>query len=519
MSIPIIQNIINKRSVQVIAFLAVLLSFVIYHIISIITVGQMSSELTSDEWWLQVFGEVTRLLLAIVSIGMIGILFLKKVPLHRIYLFVAIGFGLFYTVLITPLSVPDEDHHYNSTIRLVNIISNPFDDSLMVQSGDFDFHQLNLHQNRAESYLRLQDRLQRQDVDDAIEQPTPYNTDYPIHYIPQMIGILLGRLFHLNFIWSFLLAAFLNLLLFVGCVSLAIKKIPIHKELVFLIGLLPMTLQQASSFSTDSFINGLSILSVACIISSIYGSGKLSRSEILFLTVPLALLGPSKILYVVLALLILLIPNERFSTKRSPLLFKIVLIAASVIPTIILGITRILSLTTLVQTHGTTEGYNYSLSFILNEPIQFIRILLTSFRVSYIDYIRSLIGYFLSGWSMPISLNIVYAFLVLLILLSFAQKDEMQVVDWKFRAITLAISGIVVIGVLTSMLLSFTTKGDPIITGVQGRYFIPILLPLLFIFRNQTVIYHKNINRVLLMIACLLQWRTIDFILFFTMNH
>ena len=482
-----------------------------------ITFGELSVYTTDSELWLLRFAAIVRLLVRIVVISLIYIIYLGKFELHRLYIIVGISFGLFYMILISPLSAPDEEHHYNSIVRITNMISNPFRDNEYVNKRDFDFNELFIQENFPQSYLRLRDPIFHSGDQTRMPQPEPFDSHYPVHYMPQILGFGLARILQLNFIWAFFMSRFFNLLFFVICVSIAIQKMPFHKELIFLVALLPIVVQQAASLSSDSYINGLSILVFACLMKSIYAEGQMSRRELLWLLIPLGLLGPAKIIYIALALFLILIPKERFPLKYQAYKWKILMIASTIIPAILIGIPRFFELTTIQHTDGLDQGYNYTLGFILGNPLEYFMILIRTIQSNFQIYIETLIGSHLSGWSLPIPSYIVYTFIVILLLIALKPIQATREVTICYRIVALLISAFVFVAVLTTMMIAFTTYGMNVILGVQGRYFVPILLPILLMFHNKVLIIHKDMNRYLLMIACLLTWRTLEFVLFFTL--
>ena len=56
--------------------------------------------------------------------------------------------------------------------------------------------------------------------------------------------------------------------------------------------------------------------------------------------------------------------------------------------------------------------------------------------------------------------------------------------------------------VMFSMLLAWTPVSSKVITGVQGRYFLPFLPVLLMSLKNNTVVLTKDVNRTLLYLMC-----------------
>ena len=93
--------------------------------------------------------------------------------------------------------------------------------------------------------------------------------DY-MYYLPAL-GITIGRVLHFGSMLTFLLGRFFNLLLYTALVGLAIKVIPKGKMILFMVAMLPMSLQQAASFSYDAMINATSILVLAFTVKILLG--------------------------------------------------------------------------------------------------------------------------------------------------------------------------------------------------------------------------------------------------------
>ena len=91
-------------------------------------------------------------------------------------------------------------------------------------------------------------------------------TNLSFLYLPQTMGILLAKVLHMDAIWLLWFGRIMNLLCYGIIVASAVKIAPKWKFVLFFMASLPMSIQQAASFSPDAIINGLSILTIGYFI-------------------------------------------------------------------------------------------------------------------------------------------------------------------------------------------------------------------------------------------------------------
>ena len=104
--------------------------------------------------------------------------------------------------------------------------------------------------------------------DRLVEADATSTTEAPIIlYLPAVLGMTLGRLLHLGTVPMLLLARWCSLLFFAVMTYLGMKKLPFGKTTLFLLAILPMNLQQCTSFSYDAVITGVSFRYICWCIS------------------------------------------------------------------------------------------------------------------------------------------------------------------------------------------------------------------------------------------------------------
>jgi len=248
------------------------------------------------------------LIFVFATVVSVGILLYIGVKLEYIYIVAALGIGTAYMISVTPLSVPDEPHHYHSTYAISGFILME-QEPLKGEGRHFDYRGLSGHYNVPSSYLRLLNEgiYISKEESGKIDIPQPYNFSYPLSYAPQALGVFIARIIGLSFYGVFYLGRFFNLLFYTLCVAFSIKRIKAFKVPILLIGLLPMSLHQAASFSYDSFINGISILFIAYAVSYIYEKRVFNWKDYFIILMLAILLAPAKAVYVPIVFMVILV--------------------------------------------------------------------------------------------------------------------------------------------------------------------------------------------------------------------
>jgi uncharacterized membrane protein len=420
------------------------------------------------------------ILFFVLAAGVVCIMLCIRVKPEYIYLVAAFCIGLTYMFAITPLSPPDETHHYHSAYILSGYILRS-DDPYMADSGHFDYKMIRPpHNNLPSAYLRVLDEGVYILHDNEAELKSikePYDIKYPIVYIPQALGIFIARLIGLSFFGVFYLGRLFNLLFYITCVFFSIKRVEAFKLPLLLIGLLPLSLQQAASFSYDSFINALSMLFIAYVISSIYENNTFKWRDYAVLLITGVLLAPAKFIYLPIVFLVFLVAVRwKNDIKGRAWILSASIVAASIIMAVIIFIGSNAQIP--INNEGATNwegGYNYTLSFVIENPLTTVMIFLRTLHHEMGYLIYSTFGRYLSGQTIILPMMYINIIMVLLIASIFYGNKDQWRPSIKDRIIYISISGIVVALCMASMFFGFTSDFRIVIAGVQGRYFIPLL--------------------------------------------
>ena len=178
-----------------------------------------------------------------------------------------------------------------------------------------------------------------------------------------------------------------------------------------------------------------------------------------------------KIVYLPLVGLILLLPKEKYKTKKEQVVTNITII----------GISLIANLTWLGIASSYLVAYkdgapSVKLANLFSNPIEFIERLFASINIYLREYIGQLFGKGV-GADLHIQLYSVIPIVMFILFLFEAVSDnrikEKLTIYQKIiiLLIILAISGLI----FTSLYIQWSPINFPYILGVQGRYFLPIL--------------------------------------------
>ena len=134
-------------------------------------------------------------------------------------------------------------------------------------------------------------------------------------------GIALARLLGLGKVLMYFFGKALVFLGYLAAGFFTIRLMPFAKNLAFLVYLLPISIQQATSFSYDTTVNALAFLLTAYCLHLTFAVDKLTPRHWAGLIILSAVLAPCKVIYVLISLCCL--PDSpKKSTKKLALLHR-----------------------------------------------------------------------------------------------------------------------------------------------------------------------------------------------------
>ena len=245
----------------------------------------------------------------------------RTVPLHRMVFCAVLVLGFAFNVLLPPYAAPDEKYHINQSFTLASTLYDPhlpvakshIRDTIRRPSDQDALIQVD--ETTVFTWQHIAKVIGRPNTDPTFATHTfdEYQVDssYTLYWISGF-GVLIGYWLHLGFAATLYLGRLANLLFFAFLAAWAVKRTPVAKPAFAVAALLPMTLHLAASYSRDSNLLALCFFFSALLLDLAFGPREHIGSKQLVLPVVLAvLIVPSKVVYLPLAGLILLIPAVR----------------------------------------------------------------------------------------------------------------------------------------------------------------------------------------------------------------
>ncbi|MBQ6296459.1 MAG: DUF2142 domain-containing protein [Selenomonadaceae bacterium] len=313
----------------------------------------------------------------------------------------------------------------------------------------------------------------------------------PLTYLPQAVAAFIGRVLNLNAGIIFYLMGLSGLIFVAACVFYSMKFLPEAKHLIFLLAMMPMFVVEAASTSADAVTFGVCFLGTAWLLSLRNSTEKFSRAEIFGLIILSIMLACSKSVYGTILLLYFLIPRERFKNfwalGAAILLLNLFLLSAWSWLSIELSDVKLYTNYHLGFTETNTAAQKI---FIMEHPIAFFTAMINSFVELPAWYWLNFIGTW--GFLWNVTLPFMFYALYTMILIFFALSNRLNL-KFSERGILIVASIISTIGFFLVHYLKWSPVGSEIVSGVQGRYFIPIALMMFGTLSILPSMRHRNL--------------------------
>lgn len=460
--------------------------------------------------------------IAIILILFSGVLYYitisRKLPREKIFLISASIIGLIYTILMTPYSVSDESGHINTAYRYSNVLmGNGYEtDSGKMLKREEDSKVYALSRNpTATTYNTVITHFFDKADESELVEVSGERIGNMWQYIPTAIGITIARLLKVGYIPLIYIGRLLNFIFYLGMIYWGMKKLPFGKITLFAVSMLPMALQQGASFSYDAIVYGLGYFYISYALYIAFSKEAAKRRDILFLVLSGGILSTCKGgVFIFICLTCLLIPINKFKNKKRYLAAIAIIVLAALSMFLIFNFVKVRR--TIVTTEKPLVEFNsqvaYAYSYIFTNPLGFLKIVYNTIITNVDFYVLSTFGSHL-GWStieyveVPIIIIIVY--IIIVILSAFREDGERQYISIKNKILMLAIIIMVCFTFFTAA-LTWTPYGDSTIFGLQGRYYLAVLPLIAFLFRNNTVILKRNLDKQIILAIGFLQIITLN---------
>ena len=444
-------------------------------------------------------------------LALVILLNVKHVNIEKYFVCAALVLGVLYMFVLSPFSVPDEPAHFATAYAQSSRIlgEKVLDENGNVLMEDNLWH--NTTDITKDSYVKeVNGILHADNSGNVISTRTMLNATFG--YIPQVIGLLVAKLFRLKDIQFIMMGRFMALIFYCLCMFWAIRKIPVYKEMLAIIGLFPMTLQQVVSYSYDSIlIDACFVLSVL-LISKIVNPSQITVSDMGIMACTIVVIASLKFVYLPILGLALLIPAESFGNKKKKELMAFGTVVFSVAVLCITKLTAILNSIGTGQSAVDSSVEKISLAYCLKYPLISVGMFWRTFERLTSDYLGQMISTPLGWLNFSIPNIILITFIIVFLLSVLVEEKQSHYVKKNVRYMSGAIFLFVSVLVMVSLLLDWTWVGSKTIQGIQGRYFLPVLPVGGLAISTGFVKVKRSICPYLIMIAIYLNCWTLYFV-------
>ena len=296
---------------------------------------------------------VAALLLILVS----GIyLNITKFSIVKIYPVVMLIFGLGYMYVFPAMSAPDEIAHFISAYKLSNkmlgkqatvkdghVIIRAQDLWIEDVDGEYTFDKSKSEEEKVlipeegshgkiisskleeTSYKVFYGKgdsrsnniyisFSGQNYEKAQSLHAPVNTIPSVYFLPAT-GITVARIMGLNSIYLVLFGRMANLILFILFGTLGIYFLPKFKEFIFLVSLLPTTIELAASYSYDAVMISSMIFFVSYVFFLAHEKKEFDIKDLVIVSLIAGLVLPCKMVYFPMLLMLFSIPLYKFKFR------------------------------------------------------------------------------------------------------------------------------------------------------------------------------------------------------------
>ena len=431
--------------------------------------------------------------------------------LHYIYLLYAIPMVYLAATITPPFQNPDEPNHFlrgeqisrfdivpvfirdkgNVSTRSDSVFTDPriiypdkggFATDKGILDAEQAFSSIQFHP-QAKISARLTDSTKNIKWGTGIGYKNFGNTVIypPVVYAMPAIGIAAGKLLHLSVTKTLYLSRILNGIFSITLCFFALLLAKRSNILMFIVLLFPMTIALFASVSQDAIVISCAFLLVAIIDNAEFGNKTYSKRQVYAMITLMSIIGIAKPPYVLLTFIFLFLKLNR-KTKAIGVIVPILSV-----------------LIWLVINHA-----NFAIKFappelrinaqlqvlhIIHHPFKFMGLFFQFDKGGLINCFDSFVG--ILGWlDLAFSTNYYHiAYITLfagfIIGLSSSWKDNIQL-----KTGLLICAFITLIAVLTAQYVTWTALEATSLSGMQGRYLLPIF-PFLALAISNVVKYEK----------------------------
>lgn len=405
----------------------------------------------------------------------------SRLRVERVYLVVALVWGLLLVFLVPPLQTFDElAHYYRAWSVADGQLVVPPSGHIRLPNGADDFPNRFPYQPIAGglqkvSFSDLWAELGSPMGSQSVESSSFAAGYGPIGYLPQAAGIAVVRLAGGSPLLALYVARLLNLLVAVSLTYFGLRFLPFAKLAVCLAALLPMTMMEMASLSPDAMLLAGCVF-LSGLVTKCTTKDSLSRRNVALLILGSVLLVNAKPGYAILSLLLLLLLPRQFKSRL--LYFATVfgsILGSCLVALIFMRLAPPGDHDLLVLMLGPDNHVDAAaqLSHVISHPIAFAQVIAATINQLGVTYLRQSVAWYAWGHlDIGDGVMLIAAVGVAAVL---AAGEAVRFAAWR-RAVVLAVAFLSAVVVSLALYMGWTGVAASTIGGLQGRYFTPSVI-------------------------------------------
>ena len=410
-----------------------------------------------------------------------------EISIVKRFLLLWVLLSLLFSISNTPFNTPDEPSHFCRAYEIsLGYLVSDYNDEDNVGGRELPLDvNFDLLKNDWQSFY---ENRNMSITENWVFRHFSYIAVYsPVSYFPQACGIYFSRLFTSNIPIIFYSGRFVNWLCITLLLCITLKLLPVGKEFFSLVLLMPMNIHEAVSLATDGMVVALSAFVVAFVLFLRNRKAKLKWYYVFILYTIAIVISLYKIVYFPFTLFYLLIPSESFKNgKWGKLLHGFLVVLLVCVASF--SWLKICNKFLVYPGSDSKVQLQYIFSHPFNYFIAFCRTLISNTST----LIFRMVGDSLA-W---LNVSTVGIFALIYILVLVKKTNGFKLHGNKDLTGIKIVSGIVVIIIVlltyTAEYLTWTNVYSNIISGLQGRYFIDLLLPFFLLMTKDNPFLYKN---------------------------
>ena len=408
--------------------------------------------------------------------------------------------GMVYLFVIPIYSVPDEYSHIDTSYLISNDILGikeqyyycyDYKRSIDIETAEYPDYYTN-----SKDYRRLYCQFFERSEDNSLSKCTMKNVidnANTLCYLPCAIGITVARCMGLGTFPMLLMGRFFNLLAFAIICYIAMRVFDEGAMLILLYSTMPITLQEASSYSYDGMLNAIAILFFALLFRLSMHKKEMAYVVGLFIcSVLLTTIKGGTYLPIAMLSFLPFVGKNRDAKERK---FAYIFIVSSILCFFSKNAMFVFNKyigSSSISINPLSGKEIYSFGYLAHNPVKFAIVMFNTFFSEGSRYIYEFFSGKMGSVN-EIQMPWLYVVVFGIMFLIFTFSEEIDYPNKKLINVSIILAVVFSFLLISvALLVSDTNIKLNYVHGVQGRYFIPFVLPLLMIAPKLINKYKKN---------------------------